>query len=460
MQALNTFINDHARDQEAAKEGFIVETWQDELGRLRMWAANIGAHQKGQSSLDFRLRDASHIHQQIIKLLDDLLGTLRDAQDVLVEDGSDADDGCSDSSMDDEDSKTEIQQFEESLAITINCLFQMSMLVRKPGQRDLVLGSKIDKVDYYESVDVKHVSEKYPKADKGLISRLGLANTLRRGYLGYRKRHALKLKHGIDNVDQDEEALTGTEATQYKPNIDIDDRISDSGRTQTSYAQTLMSGGNITIPSLPKASEEGLPFECPYCFFIITVQGTRSWNKHVFEDLQPYVCTKLNCVTAHKLYATRHEWLHHMKMVHPRNPTAHNADEESGSKVDCPLCKETLKSEKQYTRHVARHLQELALFVLPRSEEEQEVSDQEIGMQAGSSVGSASRPGSVHSDPALHPESDVQPDIEVDSEIPGERRGKTRMPRHLVNIAAITERGYPYEIKVSDFPTKHAFQDN
>jgi hypothetical protein len=271
LQALNTFINEHARDQEAPKEGFMIEAWQDELGRFRMWAANIGAHQKGQSSLDFRLRDASHIHQQIIKLLDDLLGLLQDAQDVLIESGSDADDAYSDSSMDDEDSKPEIQQLQESLATTINCLFQMSMLVRKPGQRDLVLGSKIDRVDYYESIDVKHVSEKYRKADEGLVSRLGLANTLRRGYLGYRKRHTLKLKHGIDNVDQDEEALTATEATHYKPNMGLDDRGSDSGQTQTLYAQTLMSGGGITIPSPPKASEEGLPFECPYCFFIINV---------------------------------------------------------------------------------------------------------------------------------------------------------------------------------------------
>jgi hypothetical protein len=37
-----------------------VRKWEDELGRLRVWAANIGAHQSGQSSLDYRLRDASH----------------------------------------------------------------------------------------------------------------------------------------------------------------------------------------------------------------------------------------------------------------------------------------------------------------------------------------------------------------------------------------------------------------
>src|SRR4051794_39618294 len=51
---------------------------QDEYGRLRVWAGNIGAHQSGRASLDYRLRDASHIKDQIIRLLDDLQLSLRE----------------------------------------------------------------------------------------------------------------------------------------------------------------------------------------------------------------------------------------------------------------------------------------------------------------------------------------------------------------------------------------------
>ena len=36
--------------------------------------------------------------------------------------------------------------------------------------------------------------------------------------------------------------------------------------------------------------------------------------------------------------------------------------------MTCPLCKMTLTSSKQYEKHVARHLEELALFALPRTE--------------------------------------------------------------------------------------------
>ena len=62
--------------------------WGDELGRLRVWAANIGAHQTGQSSLDFRLRDASHISNQITKLLQDLEQSLKDVFEELSDDGT------------------------------------------------------------------------------------------------------------------------------------------------------------------------------------------------------------------------------------------------------------------------------------------------------------------------------------------------------------------------------------
>jgi hypothetical protein len=44
----------------------------DELGRFRVWAANIGAHRRGRISLDFRLRDALHIKERVQSLLRDL----------------------------------------------------------------------------------------------------------------------------------------------------------------------------------------------------------------------------------------------------------------------------------------------------------------------------------------------------------------------------------------------------
>ena len=56
----------------------------DELGRLRIWCANIGAHRTGRSSLDFRLRDASNIKRRVLSLLDDLNESLNEGNYLCV----------------------------------------------------------------------------------------------------------------------------------------------------------------------------------------------------------------------------------------------------------------------------------------------------------------------------------------------------------------------------------------
>jgi len=52
----------------------------DQVARFKIWAGNIGAHQKGRSSLDYRLREASHIRAQITRLLGDLWEVLQDGE--------------------------------------------------------------------------------------------------------------------------------------------------------------------------------------------------------------------------------------------------------------------------------------------------------------------------------------------------------------------------------------------
>ena len=52
----------------------------DEHGRFNVWAGNIGAHQLGRSSLDYRLREASQMRGEVIKLLQYLRLTLDDGK--------------------------------------------------------------------------------------------------------------------------------------------------------------------------------------------------------------------------------------------------------------------------------------------------------------------------------------------------------------------------------------------
>jgi hypothetical protein len=45
---------------------------EDQIGRFRLWAGNIGALQEGRSSLDYRLRDAQFVAENVLRLLDSL----------------------------------------------------------------------------------------------------------------------------------------------------------------------------------------------------------------------------------------------------------------------------------------------------------------------------------------------------------------------------------------------------
>lgn len=56
---------------------------QDEEARFKVWCGNIGAHQDGRRSLEYRLRDASHIRKQVIKLLSNLAESLEDGETLI-----------------------------------------------------------------------------------------------------------------------------------------------------------------------------------------------------------------------------------------------------------------------------------------------------------------------------------------------------------------------------------------
>ena len=356
-------------------------SWGDELGRIRVWAENIGAHQTGQSSLDFRLRDASHISNQITKLLQDLKRSLDAIVEELSEDGTEAsEDEEMSASWVDGKSTTELQQLHEEVVNVIDCLYQLSIIIRKPAQHDLLVGSRMGDEAHFELYDKEHVRNLYPRTEEQISQRLGHAITRRRKYLKYRERHHRKLEKGIEEVQGTQRAttesvLSETIATDFKAqNIDFEETSSCSGMSQTTYASSLIDGGRVTIPPPPRESVGGKPFECPYCFIVVDIKSTRSWSRHIFKDIRPYVCTFADCSMPDSLYDSRREWYFHEITEHHRENYV------------CALCKNTLKSSKQYGRHVAHHLEELALFALPRIEMDHADDDDDYIVDARAST--------------------------------------------------------------------------
>jgi len=64
-------------DPEGSRVIYIQEI-SDQQSKFKIWAGNIGAHRTGRSSLDYRLRDSSHLHTQVMRILDDLVFSLNE----------------------------------------------------------------------------------------------------------------------------------------------------------------------------------------------------------------------------------------------------------------------------------------------------------------------------------------------------------------------------------------------
>jgi hypothetical protein len=79
-------------------------------------------------------------------------------------------------------------------------------------------------------------------------------------------------------------------------------------------------------------------------------------RRHVFDDLQPYVCILESCVTPNRVFTNRRAWEDHLR-------------QEGGSFVGqnvCPLCHVDLPSPQKWRSHVGREMQQLALFAIPK----------------------------------------------------------------------------------------------
>ncbi|PSN59412.1 hypothetical protein BS50DRAFT_508529 [Corynespora cassiicola Philippines] len=334
----------------------------DELGRFRLWCGNIAAHRKGKSSLDYRLREASHIRDRVMDLLRSLESALQEAMEIISgqripwEDLSDSDSDISDASTPLADT-TELQQLASNVAQINTMLMRLSMSIRNPAPHDQFKESKHIDMTYYETFDIDHVRGKFPQADQFLTLRLGRAISRRRQYLRYREDHRNKLAKGLEdrveeepgNADADtlenEPALTEhmpstvassvPSALKAQTAIALDEEMFEDTLSQTSYASSSTNPVKLRPPPLPEQGQDGDPFECPLCFRFTSVRHTFAWHKHVYRDLQPYLMSSCERTTS------------------------------MDSPARCSLCLETCLSLVQLRRHMGKHHEELALFALP-----------------------------------------------------------------------------------------------
>ncbi|CAF3485991.1 unnamed protein product [Fusarium graminearum] len=391
----------------------------EEETRFKIWSGNMGAHSEGRRSLQYRLRDASHLQKQVMSLLDELSELLGDAflivsgeripWDRVEDDEEFPQDTESESDSEFGDMPgTEVAQIVQNVSDVVNCLLRLSVAIRNPAPHDRFMSFSSSEASHYEPFDIQHVKNKFGEIEPFLADRLGKAISRRREYFKYRESHHLKLKQGLDSVEEDgaESTVASSLPLHAKAagfNLDAmdEDGASNSGLTQTSFASSRADSDKLSVPPLPKEAEDG-PFECPFCYMMITASSIDSWKRHVLADLRPYVCLWEDCTAPGMEFTRRYEWmLHemqnhrkayncpcscgmtfrvrsqckdHINKTHPKTfPTsqldtmidlnARPMNEKEGS--ICPLCQENISSMKDYQRHVGRHQEQLALFALP-----------------------------------------------------------------------------------------------
>ncbi|KAJ5539139.1 hypothetical protein N7513_007471 [Penicillium frequentans] len=339
--------------------------WLDELGRLRIWAGNTGALQCDQLSLDYRLRDASHLKNEISRILQRVLQVVRSLSDLLNEPEDTLEDEAfldpAGEVLDEEDLMTDVQMLHQSIHNAISLLNQLSLETRKPADHDILLNVSSKDVSLSEPWAQQHVSRSFPDLDEATLHRLSAAMTKQRAVLQYRSQKPRPSKD-FDNLESTLPEKEAAESSQAGGLDQLHLPETLTSELQPPYPTSAFTDHELlSIPSPPENSTYNSLFECPYCGSLMTIKDLEDWGCHIFEDLAPYICLSSDCLTPFKLYESRSQWYHHMSEAHsiPNNNDV----------FTCPLCNEVFEPPVTFERHVGEHLEQLALLAFRESSE-------------------------------------------------------------------------------------------
>ncbi|KAF1933465.1 uncharacterized protein M421DRAFT_88673 [Didymella exigua CBS 183.55] len=239
VRSFQTLLNALATSGARWKEQIDREGLEDEFGRFRVWSGNLGALQKGHSSLDYRLRDSPLLSGNALRFLEELNDNLNEALAVIsgirlpYEEESkpdsdeqkieENDDGFFSEDDEDEDedggSKKELTMRYDEVVDIIDNLYKLSVRIRTPTIRSRSLKAAsyqpkdpetgVDILSTYAHYDQQHTREllhdlrkahssELQGSDDYLVARLARGITLRRRHFKYWRRHRDKLSMSND----------------------------------------------------------------------------------------------------------------------------------------------------------------------------------------------------------------------------------------------------------------------
>ncbi|GAB7362415.1 hypothetical protein MBLNU230_g2738t1 [Neophaeotheca triangularis] len=363
--------------------------------------------------------------QELLETLEDIGGILSGEREGLMQDEDEGRDDLMAKYMGDDagpEPESELSELWLLADDNITSLMKISVIVRQSSaghdRFELAKRAAARHSPLLSFYDIEHVRMKFPKLEGSpkLLRKLGEAITQRRQYLAYARDHGARLAYnkpamGDEPVPIQEGAstvmyrptLASTKATTLLPqDIEVsrlqqldhfDDGVSSVSSIETGPGAEDRSR-EIQVVPLESLSPEGEPFACPYCSGMVMFKKQKTWR---------YVLNIHNEYGA--LQALMHECAlpYQVRLVRPRKGIASTdlevLDPSTGDMRDqnasqaishvlpsaCPFCEGPSLSKRSkgvlverpgqsagpyisvsvLERHLAKHLEQLALFAIP-----------------------------------------------------------------------------------------------
>ncbi|KAJ4251842.1 hypothetical protein NW762_011139 [Fusarium torreyae] len=253
----------------------------DEHTRFSQWVVAASALEKGPESLEYRLKDASHIRLRIINLIQRVEQLLRDLLNIMQGDStpwdqlsSEEDSSCDEISR--ESPGSELAQTVLHISRSVEDLLDLKIAIRDPAPHDMMIRDQFSWPLSFELEDnTPYLQDEYPTIDRDLARRLNAAVSARRRYFKYRQ--------AIDSDEtivgklsiQDEVAVSASE-----PHKTSDKLVGGAQAADTDFdtSDTTTAAGEIKLPPLPKPARSGNAFTCPYCRIMMRISSVTEWR--------------------------------------------------------------------------------------------------------------------------------------------------------------------------------------
>ncbi|KAB8300074.1 hypothetical protein EYC80_000307 [Monilinia laxa] len=219
-----------ARARAKQLEPHLRSELENELGRFKIWAGNLGVFAPGRASADYRLRDDVDIKEVLVQMLDRLRQSTKQAMDppvILEEEEELVQDDSSTTSSDDSmaislDKDSDVGSEADSpstqstdvvsnalgsIRETINRLYRLSTIIKKPNSSNenvkvanfMAKEEASEELKEFETSVRWQIQFRLPNTSPALLDRLVDAAVFRRRKLEYRERHKEKLSQGVEH---------------------------------------------------------------------------------------------------------------------------------------------------------------------------------------------------------------------------------------------------------------------